>query len=135
VRGAGYLQSLPKEQNWHGNALLWGTTLCDPLSSHNTDGRRAELGSLDLDSDAVEARQWPRRMEAETHLLLPDPPRTPLHMSFYWSRSDKLTMLRLTLLISYDRAAALASASSHSMFFHHAKIPDFTWGQGSKGGC
>lgn len=80
-RWAGYLQSLPKEQNWHGIALFWGAaTLRDPLSSGDTsnDGRRVESGGLDLDSDAVEARWWLRGTEAETHLLLPDPPRTPL---------------------------------------------------------
>lgn len=81
-RWAGYLQSLPKEQNWHGIALFWGAAaLRDPLSSRGTtsnDGRRVESGGLDRDSDAVEARQWLRGTEAETHLLLRDPPRTPL---------------------------------------------------------
>ena len=51
-----------------------------PLSSRdaNGDGRRVESGGLDPDSDAVEAREWLRGTEAETHLLLRDPPRTPL---------------------------------------------------------
>jgi hypothetical protein len=80
-RWAGYLQSLPKEQNWHGIALFWGAAaLRDPLSSRGTsnDGRRVESGGLEPDSDAVEARRWLRGTEAETHLLLPDTPRTPL---------------------------------------------------------
>jgi hypothetical protein len=79
-RWAGYLQSLPNGQNWHGIALFWGAALPDPLSSRDAsdDGRRVESGGLDPDSDAVEARRWLRCTEAETHLLLPDPPRTPL---------------------------------------------------------
>ena len=80
-RWAGYLQSLPKEQTWHGIALFWGAaTLRDPLSYSDTsdDGRRVESGGLDPDTDAVEARRWLRGTEAETHLLLRDPPRTPL---------------------------------------------------------
>jgi hypothetical protein len=82
-RWAGYLQSLPKEQNWHGIALFWGAaaaSLRDPLSSIDTsdDGRRVESDGLDPDSDAVEARRWLRGTEAEMHLLIPDPPRTPL---------------------------------------------------------
>ena len=83
-RWAGYLQSLPKEQNWHGIALFWGaaaaTALRDPLSSSEAsdDGRRVESGGLDLDSDAAESRRWLRGTEAGTHLLLPDSPRTPL---------------------------------------------------------
>lgn len=94
-RWAGYLQSLPKEQNWHGIALLWGAaTLCDPLSSRDTsdDGRRVESGGLDRDSDAVEARLWLRGTEAGTHLLLRDPPRTPLLVcTFTGPTGDKLT--------------------------------------------
>jgi hypothetical protein len=79
-RWAGYLQSLPDEQNWHGIALFWGAALRGPLSSHDAsdDGRRVESGGLDPDSDAVEARRWLSGTEAETHLLLPDSPRTPL---------------------------------------------------------
>ena len=79
-RWAGYLQSLPSDQNWDGIALFWGATLRDPLSSHDTndDGRRAESGGLDPDGDAAEARRWLQVTEAKTHLLLPGPPRTPL---------------------------------------------------------
>jgi len=101
-RWAGYLQSLPKEQNWHGIALFWGAaTLRDPLSSRGTsdDGRRVESGGLDRDSDAVGARQWLRGTEAETHLLLRDPPRTPLLVCpFSGPTGDKLTESRLTFL-------------------------------------
>ena len=79
-RWAGYLQSLPNELIWDGIALFWGAALRDPLSSRDAsdDGRRVESGGLGPDSDAVEARQWLRGTEAETHLLLRDPPRTPL---------------------------------------------------------
>jgi hypothetical protein len=80
-RWAGYLQSLPNEQNWHGIALFWGAAASrGPLSSGDAgyDGRRVDSGGLDPDSDAVQARRWLRRTEAETHLLLPDSPRTPL---------------------------------------------------------
>ena len=102
-RWAGYLQSLPKEQNWHGIALFWGAaTLRDPLSSCGTtsdDGSRVESGGLDRDSDAVEARQWLRGTEAETHLLLRDSPRTPLLVCpFTGPTGDKLTESRLTFL-------------------------------------
>jgi hypothetical protein len=101
-RWAGYLQSLPKEQNWHGIALFWGAaTLRDPLSSRGTsdDGRRAESGGLDRDSDAVEAREWLRGTEAKRHLLLRDSPRTPLLVCpFTGPTGDKLTESRLTFL-------------------------------------
>jgi len=73
--------------------------------SRDTDGHRGESGGLDLDSDAIEAIWWLRGTEVETHLLLPDPPRgqdAASRISFYWSRGDKLTVLRLTHLIKTD---------------------------------
>ena len=80
-RWAGYLQSLPSDQNWDGIALFWGAALRDPLSSHDTsgDGRRTDSAGLDLeDSDATEARRWLEGTEAGTHFLLPGPLQTPL---------------------------------------------------------
>jgi hypothetical protein len=72
-RWAGYLKSLPSDQNWHGIALFWGATLRDPLSSHADS-----VGLGPEDSDAAEARQWLLGTEAETHFHLPGPLRTPL---------------------------------------------------------
>jgi len=79
-RWSGYLQSLPDKHIWDGIALFWDAALRGPLSSRDAsgDGRRVESGGLDPDSDAVDARQWLRGTEADTHLLLRDPPRTPL---------------------------------------------------------
>jgi len=79
-RWAGYLQSLPLEQSWNGIALFWGAALRDPLSPHDADdGRRTRSRKiLDFDSDAIEARQWLSGTEAEAHLFLPGPSRTPL---------------------------------------------------------
>lgn len=79
-RWAGYLQSLPSQQNWDGIALFWGAVLHDRLSSpqHTSGDGRARSRGLDLDSDAVEARRWLNGTEAEGHLFLPGPPRTPL---------------------------------------------------------
>ena len=75
-RWAGYLQSLPAEQNWDGIALFWGR---DAQSTQNTsDGHRTELEGLDLDGDAVEAIRWLNGTEAQKHLSLPSEPRTPI---------------------------------------------------------
>ena len=75
-RWAGYLQSLPVDQNWDGIALFWGG---DTLSTHNaSDGHRTELEGLDLDGDAVEAIRWLNGTEARKHLSLPSEPRTPI---------------------------------------------------------
>ena len=90
-RWAGYLKSLPNDQNWHGIALFWDAALRDPLSCHDIsgDGRQAEPAGLDPDGgDAAEARRWLLGTEAETHFLLPGPPRTPvLVCPFCWSRA------------------------------------------------
>lgn len=114
-RWAGYLQSLPKEQNWHGIALFWGAALRDPLSSPDTtdDGRRVESDVLDPDGDAVEARRWLRGTEAETHLLLPDPPRTPLLVCpFTGLAVTGSPSRRLTFLILYDVYRTIFRAST-----------------------
>ena len=67
-----------------------------PLSSRDAsgDGRRVESGGLGPDSHAVNARQWLRGTEAETHLHLRNPPRTPLLVcpfaNFEVTRSSKV---------------------------------------------
>jgi hypothetical protein len=112
-RWAGYLQSLPKEQNWHGIALFWDAApLRDPLSSSD-DGIRVNSGGLGPDSDAVEARQWLRGTEAETYFLLPDPSRTPILVcpltrpTVTSSPSQKLTLLLTTCNRTIFRASTL----------------------------
>ncbi|KAF8271603.1 hypothetical protein EI94DRAFT_1568094, partial [Lactarius quietus] len=59
-RWAGYLQSLPTDQNWEGIALFWGFT----------------SQGLDSDGDAVEAIQWLNGTEARKHFVLLGEPRT-----------------------------------------------------------
>lgn len=80
-RWAGYLQSLPDDQNWDGIALFWGFTSRDALSAHNSsDGHRTELEGLDFDGDAVEATQWLNGTEAQKHFVLSGEPRAPIHV-------------------------------------------------------
>ena len=78
-RWAGYLQSLPAEQNWDGIALFWDFTSRDVLSSHSaSDGHRTELEGLDFDGDAVEAIQWLNGTEAQKHFVLSGELRAPI---------------------------------------------------------
>jgi hypothetical protein len=80
-RWAGYLQSLPDEQNWDGIALFWGFTSRDALSTHDaSDGHRTELEGLEFDGDAVEAIQWLNGTEAQKHFVLSGEPRAPIHV-------------------------------------------------------
>lgn len=132
-RWTGYLQSLPTEQNWHGIALFWGAaTLRDPLSSQGTtdDGRRVESGGLDRDSDTVEARRWLRGTEAETYLLLRDPPRTPLldDISGFYSSVAAPLLERVGLSGSergFQHAYALVSSRAFMVDAYHglAMVP------------
>ncbi|KAH9967334.1 hypothetical protein BC827DRAFT_1173307 [Russula dissimulans] len=132
-RWAGYLQSLPPEQSWNGIALFWGAALRDPLSPHDTsdDGRRTgSRRSLDVDSDAIEARQWLRGTEAEAHLFLPGPGRTPLLddiLGFYYSVAESL-LERARLSPSekgFRHAYALVSSRAFMVDAYHglAMVP------------
>lgn len=82
-RWAGYLHSLPTEQNWYGIALFWGFPSLDARSSHNaSDGHQIGPDGLDFDGDAVEANRWLNGTEAQTHFILPGQPKTPLLSEF-----------------------------------------------------
>ncbi|KAH9044238.1 SET domain-containing protein [Lactarius hengduanensis] len=69
-RWAGYLQSLPTDQNWDGIALFWGL----PSYGNTSDGHRTESDGLDFDNDAVEAKRWLNGTEAQMHFFLPGQP-------------------------------------------------------------
>ncbi|KAI9440492.1 SET domain-containing protein [Lactarius indigo] len=125
-RWAGYIQSLPTEQNWDGIALFWGLT-----SSRNTsDVHRTESDSLDFDSDAAEAKRWLNGTEAQAHFFLPGQPRTPLLSEILGFYSSVAAPLLKTAGFSpsesgFQHAYALVSSRAFMVDAYHglAMVP------------